>query len=287
MTRSSSSRPKQHPPGATVWLGGRAFCAPKLRTLLTPIEEVEPWPGNPRRGDQEDVTSSIRDLGLYAGVVTQASTGRIIVGNHRYRGLVELEATKLPVTPLEVTDAEARVIVARDNRTSDRATYDLDDLVALLQAIDEEGELELAGYVDEELDAFLEELERDDEGEGEGSPDWYTRKHDPIQYVPQRAEPPAVSALVDSSKTDELLQAIDDAGLDEDLAAFLRAGAQRHLVFDYAEIAELYAHAAPEVQRLMEASALVLVDYDDALRHGYVRLSSRLQAILEEDTRED
>ena len=54
-------------------------------------------------------------------------------------------------------------------------------------------------------------------------------------------------------------------------------------MFDYGRIAESYAHAAPEVQRLYEASALVIVDLDDAIRYGYVALLEKLQGMREEE----
>lgn len=37
------------------------------------------------------------------------------------------------------------------------------------------------------------------------------------------------------------------------------------------------------MQELMERSALVIIDYDDAIKNGYVQLSSSLEAILNEE----
>lgn len=137
-----------HPPGASVSLGGDAWTHPKLAGLLQPMESVEPWPGNPRRGDQERITSSIRDHGLYAGVVVQESSGRIVVGNHRRHALVALGATQLPVTPLAISDEDAAAIVVRDNRTSELGGYESAALLELLQQIevDQRVPLEELGY---------------------------------------------------------------------------------------------------------------------------------------------
>lgn len=52
----------------------------------------------------------------------------------------------------------------------------------------------------------------------------------------------------------------------------------RHIVFNYSLIADYYAHSNPEVQQLMEDSALVLIDFEDAIRNGYVKLSSEIEA---------
>jgi ParB-like chromosome segregation protein Spo0J len=140
------------PPGADLHLGGDAYAHPSLESRLVPITDVTPYPGNPRRGDQAAITASIRDLGLYTGVVVQRSTGHIVVGNHRRHGLVDLGATLIPVDYLDVDDTRAAAIVARDNRTSDQGGYSDEDLLALLTS---EGEvLALSGYDGADLDVI-------------------------------------------------------------------------------------------------------------------------------------
>ena len=96
-----------HPPGATLHLGGEAWAHPSLADRLVPIEDAIPYPGNPRRGDQDAITASIRDLGLYTGVVLQRSTGHILVGNHRRHALIALGAAQIPVDYLDVDDPRA------------------------------------------------------------------------------------------------------------------------------------------------------------------------------------
>ena len=64
--------------------------------------------------------------------------------------------------------------------------------------------------------------------------------------------------LCDTSKTEALTEAIAAAGLPDDVARFLNHAAHRHTVFNYRRIAEFYANADADVQRLMEASALVI-----------------------------
>lgn len=137
------------PPGASLHLGGEAYAHPSLEGRLIPIEDAIPYPGNPRRGDQDAITSSIRDLGLYTGVVVQRSTGHIVVGNHRRHGLWNLGATLIPVDYVDVDDTRAAAIVARDNRTSDQGTYDDAELLALLTS--EPEVLALSGYDDADL----------------------------------------------------------------------------------------------------------------------------------------
>jgi hypothetical protein len=54
-------------------------------------------------------------------------------------------------------------------------------------------------------------------------------------------------------------------------------------VFNYSLIADYYAHATPEMQDLMEQSALVILDIDDAIANGYVKLSAKMQQLVEEE----
>lgn len=63
--------------------------------------------------------------------------------------------------------------------------------------------------------------------------------------------------------------------------------AQRHVVFDYQKIAEYYCHASAEVQALMEASALVLIDFDKAVENGYVQMTKALEEVYSETEQDD
>lgn len=94
-------------------------------------------------------------------------------------------------------------------------------------------------------------------------------------------ECPELSDMLDSGKADELIQEIEGADVPEDVREFLVQAARRHNVFNYRNIAEYYAHAEPEVQRLFEKSALVIIDVDNAIANGYVQLSDDIMNIME------
>ena len=53
-------------------------------------------------------------------------------------------------------------------------------------------------------------------------------------------------------------------------------------MFNYRKIAEYYANADKEMQKLMENSALVIIDYENAVANGYVKLSERLKEMCSE-----
>lgn len=93
---------------------------------------------------------------------------------------------------------------------------------------------------------------------------------------------PQVVELFDNSKTNTFLNHISNANITEEEKDFLRLAAYRHVKFRYDRIAEYYAHASKEMQELMEESALVIIDIDDAIANGYVKLSEKLKDIVED-----
>lgn len=99
----------------------------------------------------------------------------------------------------------------------------------------------------------------------------YTRKIEAPVYEPKHAKP-HIATLCDDTETRRLCREIDTSALPDDEKAFLRAAAWRHAVFHYERIADYYAHATPETQRLMERSALVIIDFDQAIERGFVKL---------------
>jgi len=82
------------------------------------------------------------------------------------------------------------------------------------------------------------------------------------------------------SKYKELKNNISNANISDLEKKFLLYAATRHIVFNYSKIADYYASASPEMQKLMEDSALVIIDFDDAIAKGYVKLNKRMAEIV-------
>ena len=112
----------------------------------------------------------------------------------------------------------------------------------------------------------------------------YTMKTNIPQYE-IKGETPSISELVDIGKVKELLHKIKQSNVSEEEKKFLRYGAYRHLCFNYSKIAEYYANADKEMQELMEDSALVIIDFEDAIAKGYVEMSEQV-ALLRGDSDE-
>lgn len=104
------------------------------------------------------------------------------------------------------------------------------------------------------------------------------------QYEPT-GERPNFADMLDSAKADALIAEIEGAeGITSEEKQFLIQAARRHNVFNYRHIAEYYANATPEMQRLMERSALVIIDVDDAIANGYARFSDEIADMLEDES---
>ena len=109
----------------------------------------------------------------------------------------------------------------------------------------------------------------------------YNFKVDIPQYEPKEPPKNGVRDCIDTRKAKELRKKIDNAtGITDDEKAFLYAAATRHYKFNYSNIANYYASASPEMQELMEDSALVIIDLDDAIVKGYASLNKRIKNII-------
>lgn len=106
----------------------------------------------------------------------------------------------------------------------------------------------------------------------------YSKKVVPPQYVPSNTAPD-ISHLCNVSKYGELKREIQNSSVSDEEKDFLLLAATRHIVFNYAKIADYYAHATPEMQKLMENSALVIIDINDAIANGYVNFSNLIKDI--------
>ena len=106
--------------------------------------------------------------------------------------------------------------------------------------------------------------------------------------IPQyeiKGDKPHIEELYKNTKVVELLNNIKKSNVSEEEKKFLTIAAYRHYVFNYDRIAEYYAHASKEMQELMEESALVIIDIEDAIMNGYVITTNRINEIIKTNSR--
>lgn len=108
----------------------------------------------------------------------------------------------------------------------------------------------------------------------------YTTKCSIPQYSPIGVCP-SIYELCGLKKYEELLDNINSSSISQDEKEFLKLAATRHIVFNYAKIAEYYCHASKDMQQLMEESALVLIDLNNAIANGYVNLDKKITALAQ------
>ena len=114
----------------------------------------------------------------------------------------------------------------------------------------------------------------------------YSSKIEAPIYEPKNQQPHLLTVF-DESRTNSLLHEIVNSDLPENEKLFLIGAAHRHTVFHYERIADYYAHASPNMQRLMEKSALVIIDFDDAIQNGFVRLCSDIKTQFLEEYKDE
>lgn len=234
------------------------------------LEDIHPYENNPRINDDAvaDVIESIRQTENWDPIEVDEN-GVILSGHTRLKALKKLGYTQTDVIVYEgLTEIQKRKYRVLANKTGEKALWDIEKL-------DEElADLDFAGYDF----GFTFEGEESEESENP-----YTMKVNIPQYEP-KGDKPNIADMLDRGKADELIEHIESAnGITDEEREFLIQAARRHNVFNYRNIAEYYCHATPEMQALMEESALVIIDIDNAIANGYVRLSEDIMAMIDGD----
>jgi hypothetical protein len=240
---------------------------------LVPADQLIANPSNWRRHPQaqQRALSAVLDAVGFAGAVIarEDDDGHLIIIDGHARAEMVGKAT-VPVLVTDLTEAEADVVLATYDPIGAMAETNNDALTQLLASISTDNETisELLATVAAQRPALTENA--------------YTQGVDTPIYEPT-GEQPRLDELTDRAKADELIQEIEGAGLDEDIEKFLVDAAMRHIAFNFGRIANYYAHAPANVQTLMERSALVIIDYDQAIAHGFVRLVGDIDAAFHKD----
>ena len=113
------------------------------------------------------------------------------------------------------------------------------------------------------------------------SSDRYTIKVDIPHYNPSEYCP-SISEMMNTTKYEELINEINNSSLPDEEKRFLRLAATRHIVFNYSKVADYYAHSDKEMQTLLEHSAMVIVDINNAMANGFMRLDKVLQKLAQD-----
>ena len=264
--------------------------APALSVIMRGLESLIPYARNARTHSDEQVAQiagSIKEFGFNDPIAVDAD-GVIIEGHGRVMAARKLGLVEVPVIVLgHMSESQKRAYILAHNKIALNAGWDEDMLKAELDALAAESfELTLAGWSEQELSEVLKAGNGSDSGKSDGLSDTYTQNIKAPIYTP-KGDKPEVNTLCDPRKTNGLKQKIDASDIPEDIKRFLSVAADRHTVFHFARIAEFYCHATPEVQRLMEDSGLVVIDFKRAIENGFIALTKRLSTIADQEGESD
>lgn len=233
------------------------------------LADIKPYAKNQKKHPEtqvKNIATSIQKYGFVQPVVLDTNN-EVIIGHGRLLAAKQLKMKQIPCVYAEnLTDEQIRELRIIDNKLNE-SEWDIDFLKLDLDELD---------FSDFDIDFGLSDEEEVAEDDDENI---YTSEINIPQYDIV-GDKPKISELVDTQKSKELIEEIENSGLNDEIKNFLIKAAERHNVFDYRKIAEYYAQATEEVQRLMEKSALVIIDYDDAIKNGYVNFKKGLGEIL-------
>jgi DNA modification methylase len=129
-----------------------------MQIELRPIEQVVPYPGNPRQNDEavDAVAASLREFGFRQPIVVDVE-GVIIVGHTRYKAALKLGLAKVPVhVATDMTPAQVKAYRIADNQTASIAEWNYELLPIELSGLQEMNfDLGLLGFDQEELARLL------------------------------------------------------------------------------------------------------------------------------------
>lgn len=234
------------------------------------IGEIKPYKNNPRFNDDavQYVANSIKEFGFKVPIVIDKK-GVIVAGHTRLKAAEQLGMKEVPcIIADDLNEEQIKAFRLADNKTGEMSYWD--DFLLGQELEDITIDMSLFGF-GEDVD-FADEI----------IDDKYTKTVKIPQYE-ITGDCPEIVDLYDELKTNELIEDIEKSSVSDDEKRFLIEAAKRHTVFNYRNIAEYYAHATPEMQRLMEKSALVIIDVDDAIANGYVQLSEAISGLMEDD----
>jgi ParB-like chromosome segregation protein Spo0J len=241
-----------------------------------PIAEVRENPDNPRTISDVQFRRLVKSIKEFPQMLAirplVVDAGFVVLGgNMRLKACREAGLGTVPVVVADtLTPKQRREFVIKDN-----ASYGAWDWDALAN---EWSELPLADWGVETPSFNVNEQSVDAEPAplNEAVAE-YTKKIKAPVYEPTR-DKPDVHTLVNRERYDALVKEIEASSASEAEKQFLRLAATRHIVVDYQSVADYYAHSSADLQALFEASALVIIDFSQAIERGYVTLSQDVLA---------
>jgi len=250
------------------------------------LSEIKSNPNNPRviRDDAFDkLKKSIEEFPKMMALrpIVVDANNIVLGGNMRLRALQDIGYKEVPDewvrNAADLTPEEQHRFIIADN-----VGFGDWDLELLLKDWSET-ELSNWGLSAEEIDFDNDALNDAEDIEAEfDAENPYSKKISAPTYEPT-GEKPDIKELCDTSKYRDLLVKIEQSNVSDTVKDFLMLAASRHIVFNYQNIAEFYAHLSADEQGLFEDSALVIIDFGDAIKKGYIEMTKDITNLYHDD----
>lgn len=218
---------------------------------LLPIDKVIPNEHNPRYITDENFSKLVQSVKSFPKMtkirpIVVNKEMKILGGNMRYRAMQQAGYTEVPVEVVDLTEAEQKQFIIKDNLESGQWDWD-----KLGNEWDKE-QLENWGMI----------LEKKEE---EFDPD-YSQKLGEIIYEPKETKHKIFDLYEKDTRFDEDIKKIGN----EQLREMLQLRAANFCKFNFSKIADFYAYqATPDEQKIIERLALVLLDRDKLIELGF------------------
>ena len=127
------------------------------------LNELKPYENNPRINDGavKFVKNSIEEFGFKVPIVIDKN-GVIVAGHTRYKASQELGLETVPcVVADDLTDEQVKAFRIADNKTAEKASWDLDALKTEMEELEEIDGIDMRdfGFGDFEISALTEDME--------------------------------------------------------------------------------------------------------------------------------
>ena len=186
----------------------------KTRIQWRPIDDVHPYPNNPRNNDEavEYVANSIREFGWQQPIVVDTD-GTIIAGHTRLKAAKMLGMETVPVVVADnLTPAQVNAYRLADNKVAEAATWDIDALAVELEGLEvdfdmtmfdfEASEFDFGGLGGEQTDIVEDEVPEDAPSIVKSGDVWQLGRH--RLMCGDSTDPESVSMLMDGARAELL-----------------------------------------------------------------------------------
>jgi ParB-like chromosome segregation protein Spo0J len=156
-----------------------------------PVAAIRPDPRNPRTHDEYNVAviaASLHAHGQPEPLLVRRGSLELIAGHGRLAAMERLGWTECNVVELDLSDAQAKALAIRLNRTAETAGWNPAELVQALEALADQGfDPEVLGFTPDDVDRLFGEAEPETEAEAETEGDGAALKDHPVVPPPKMA----------------------------------------------------------------------------------------------------